>query len=328
MRYQRLALVCVGGLAVGLAAAGRVTIDRSIAADLREYEYVDVGEPFAPSTERLAQVESAGRAILPLHREKGKPARGDWLFKHPEDGQTFAVYRGSAPNRPNARRTTLYLQPWGEFDAARHELFTLTGEFLGTFYGVTVKYLERHGLEAIPESGRTLDADLGLRLHTSYVMGELRAAMPDDAVAVLAITTVDLTRGGNNSWVFGEATLSGQVGVSSLYRHGDPNLDFALSLRRTLRTSVHETGHMMGITHCAAFECGMNGSSSRKEADNQPTWFCPEDEMKVWLACGDDPAGRYERLSAFAESHGLEREARFWRQSRDAVLSLKTPEAR
>ena len=72
----------------------------------------------------------------------------------------------------------------------------------------------------------------------------------------------------------------------------------------------------------------MNGSSSRREADSQLVWFCPEDEMKVWLACGDDPTGRYERLSAFAESHGLEREARFWRQSRDAVAPLKPPLSR
>src|SRR4051794_40404406 len=100
MSGQRIALVCLGGLAVGLAAAGRVAIDRSIALELREHEYADVGEPFALSPQQLAVIESAGRLIRPLHHEKGKPARGDWLFKHPEDGQTFAAYREGAPNRP------------------------------------------------------------------------------------------------------------------------------------------------------------------------------------------------------------------------------------
>ena len=76
---------------------------------------------------------------------------------------------------------------------------------------------------------------------------------------------------------------------------------------------------MLGIWHCTHFRCGMNGANHRDEADGQPIWFCPEDEMKIWWACRVDPAERYRRLAEFAARYGLEREAEFWRTSERAV---------
>ena len=76
---------------------------------------------------------------------------------------------------------------------------------------------------------------------------------------------------------------------------------------------------MLGIRHCTRYECGMNGSNHLHEADSQPFWFCPEDEMKVWWACRLDPADRYRSLAEFASTHGLDREAEFWRASERAV---------
>ena len=121
-----------------------------------------------------------------------------------------------------------------------------------------------------------------------------------DAVAVLALTTADLWPGAAWNFVFGQAALRDRVGVWSLYRQGDPHEDFTTCLRRTLKTAVHETGHMLGIAHCTAYECGMNGSNHRAEADARPMGFCPECEMKVWWACRVDPIGRYQQLAEFA----------------------------
>ncbi len=88
-----------------------------------------------------------------------------------------------------------------------------------------------------------------------------------------------------------------------------------------MKTASHETGHMFGLKHCTHFECGMNGSNHRAEADSRPLWFCPEDEMKAWWACRVDPKRRYERLAEFADAHGLDAEAAFWRSSRAALSS-------
>jgi archaemetzincin len=95
----------------------------------------------------LQAIRAAGRAIQPLHVPKVKPRPGDWLAAHHEPGQTFDQYRATDPNRPTARRTTLYLQPLGDFDPVQSQLIAATAELLGRFYGVPVRVLDRIGLD-------------------------------------------------------------------------------------------------------------------------------------------------------------------------------------
>jgi archaemetzincin len=107
--------------------------------------------------------------------------------------------------------------------------------------------------------------------------------------------------------------------VWSLRRLGDPELEPKTFLRRMLKIAMHETGHMFGIRHCTRFDCGMNGANHQDEADGQPMWFCPEEEMKIWWGFGVEPAERYRRLAEFSATKGLEHEADFWRLSEQAV---------
>jgi archaemetzincin len=320
LRPVRPALLAV--LVLGAALLGRAAILRTIPADEEDAPPAD-----SPT---LRAIRAAGEKLRPLHRRKSPPRPGEWLDRHKEVGQTFDAYLQESPNRPNARRTTIYLQPLGDLDADQGRLVALTGELLGLFYGVPVKRLDPIGLDAIPPEARRVHPEWGDRqILSTYVLDRLRRSRPDDAVAVLALTTADLWPGQGWNFVFGQASLGDRVGVWSLYRLGDPRKDFTTALRRTLKTAVHETGHMLGIRHCTAYECGMNGSNHQAEADGRPLGFCPECEMKVWWACRLDPAARDRRLAAFAESHGLDREARAWRAEatalRDPPISRPVP---
>jgi archaemetzincin len=109
--------------------------------------------------------------------------------------------------------------------------------------------------------------------------------------------------------VFGEASLDGRVGVWSIARFGDPDESQAAyrqCLRRTVAVALHETGHMLGILHCTAYECGMNGANHLRESDAQPLDFCPECTAKVLWTCRTLSAERFARLASLAESYGLE----------------------
>jgi archaemetzincin len=158
---------------------------------------------------------------------------------------------------------------------------------------------------------------------TRYVLEALlKPRRPDDALALLALTTSDLWPGGGWNFVFGEASLRERVGVWSLYRYGDPEeseATYRLCLRRTLKVAVHETGHMLGLLHCTAYECGMNGSNHLAEMDARPMAFCPECTAKVWWACSVEPSAWLESLARFAREQGLADEEAFWMQSRDAL---------
>ena len=116
--------------------------------------------------------------------------------------------------------------------------------------------------------------------------------------------------------------MSERVGVWSLFRNGDSDGDEAetkLCLLRTLKTAVHETGHMLGIPHCIAYSCCMNGSNHRDESDKKTLEFCPECQAKIWWTCRVDPVKRYRGLIEFADENGLDAEADFWRELESAL---------
>lgn len=244
---------------------------------------------------------------------------------HPEErGQTFAQYRTEHPQKLTARLTTLYVQPLGDFTAPQDEIVALTRDFLGRFYGVPVKQLDPLAADAIPDAARRVHPTWGdAQILSTHVLDQvLRPRRPDDALAVLGLTGSDLWPGEGWNFVFGQASLSQRVGVWSLYRYGDPaesNNARLLCLRRTLKVATHETGHMLGIPHCTAYECGMNGSNSLPETDAGPLTFCPECAAKVWWATDQQPAGWYAALVEFGERQRLTEEAEFWRQSRAAL---------
>jgi archaemetzincin len=273
---------------------------------------------------RRAAIHALGDRVRPLHRTKEKPRPGDWLAKHIESGQSFDAYLDESPVRADERRTTLYVQPLGRLDAGGEKLLRLTADMLGRFYGLPVKTLALLPPGTIPERARRTRAETGeTQILTGFVLDLLKTRRPDDAVAVIALTDFDLWPGEGWNFVFGQASLRDRVGVWSFHRFGDPNEEFPVCLQRTLATALHETGHMLSIRHCIAYECGMNGSNNLRESDRRPMAFCPECEMKVWWAGGVDPRARYTRLADFANRNGLKGEEDFWTRSLEALAESR-----
>jgi archaemetzincin len=275
--------------------------------------------------DRLTAIQSAGAAIAPLHDPIQPPRKGDWLYEYDEPGQTFQEYRESDPVLPTYDRTTLYVQPLGDFEPAHAAAIIATADLLGRFYSVPVRVLDRMDSKVVPQWARRRNPISGdEQVLTRFVLNLLARNKPADAVAVLALTTSDLWPGKGWNFLFGQASFREGVGVWSLHRMGDPGLEPRTFLRRTLKIAVHETGHMFGIRHCTRFDCGMNGANHQNEADSHPIWFCPEEEMKIWWGLGVEPATRYRQLAEFSETHRLEHEAAFWELSERAVRKTGT----
>ena len=136
---------------------------------------VEAMSSYLPASPELDTIRTAGQAVRALHALKVPPRPGDWLEQHREPGQTFDDYRASDPNRATVERTTIYLQPFGEFDAAQSRLIAATADLLGRFYGVPVKTLDRIGLDAIPDSAHRIHPTWGdHQILTSCVLDLLR----------------------------------------------------------------------------------------------------------------------------------------------------------
>ncbi len=273
-------------------------------------------------SEVISAIQKAGSAIAPLHAPILTPGPGDWLSCYDEPGQTFLEYLASDPPLPTHDRTTLYVQPFGSFRPDHETTVAATADVLGRFYGVPIRMLDPMDANTVPAWARRRNPHFGQeQLLTRFILELLIQNKPTDAVAVLALTTSDLWPGNGWNFMFGQASFDEAVGVWSLHRMGDAGtIGF---LRRTIQIAIHETGHMFGIRHCTDYHCGMNGVNSLEEADKHPVWFCPEEEMKIWYGFGLDPEKRYRDLSEFAEEHGLDREAAFWRLSEQAVRTLR-----
>ncbi|HEX3999985.1 MAG TPA: archaemetzincin [Pirellulales bacterium] len=278
----------------------------------------------APATGNIATIRDTIEKVKPLFKVKAAPQPGDWLEKQHEPGQTFEQYIRSNPNRPTAARTTIYVQPIGAFGEKEKKLLDATVDLLGRIYNLPVKTLDPIALDAIPAKARRINsATHKEQLLTEYILGELLPPRrPANAVALLALTTSDLWPGQGWNYVFGQASLTERVGVWSSARYGDPNAGdeaYRRCLMRMCKVATHETGHMFGIEHCTAYECGMNGSNSLAETDRSPLAFCPECSAKIWWACNAIPEKWYGSLAIFAEQHAMKDEAALWRKCQRAM---------
>jgi archaemetzincin len=278
----------------------------------------------AGGNDRAAAIKRAMERLRPLHTKLGEPKPGEWLYHHDEPGQTFQEYLAADPVGPTKGRKAVYIQPLGEFSPAQRKVVDLTAEFIGLYYNLPVTVKEALPLSVIPADARRTHPTWGVKqILSTYVLRKvLRPRLPDDAVASLAFTASDLWPGEGWNFVFGQASLRNRVGVWSIHRNGDPEAgaaEFRLCLLRTMKTGVHELGHMFSMRHCTAYECVMCGSNHRAEADRRPLAACPECAAKVWWVTGADPAERYRKLAAFCKTHGLAQQAAVYEKAFRAV---------
>ena len=286
-----------------------------------------------PRSTRYQELTKIQQSLRPLHTKLRTPQPGEWLAENEESGQTFKQYLNGQPNRLEANRRALYIQPIGVFDRKQEEIIKLSAEFMGLYFSCPVKVLETMADSNIPKQARRVHPSWGVpQILTDYVLNKvLKPALPEDAFAMIAFTSSDLWPGKGWNFVFGQASLRDRVGVWSIYRNGDPNLseaDFQLCLLRTLKTATHETGHMFSIQHCIQYECNMCGSNHREESDAKPVYLCPECMAKVLWSTDADAKQRYEKLADFCRRNSLKKEAEFYQRSLDALAaaeSVNTP---
>lgn len=255
--------------------------------------------------------------LRPLAQPLPRPRPGDWLAEHPEPEQTFAEYMDSRPIRKSDQLHTIYFCLAGDFSEAQQRIVNLTQEYLGVFFDCSVVVSRHIPLESIPAQAKRRHPTWGdQQLLTSFLLREvLEPVRPADALAYLALTASDLWPGSGWNFVFGQADLQQRTGVWSLYRNGDPVQEFRLCLRRTLSTASHETSHILGTTHCTAFQCLMNGSNHQEEKDRRPLHLCPICLRKLCWNLQVEPVPYLEKISDFCQRSAFDDEADWYKRA-------------
>jgi archaemetzincin len=262
--------------------------------------------------------------LRPLAIPLAKAEPGDWLAEHKEDGQTFAAYLRAKPVRKSAQQGTIYICLLGDFSPEQNKILETTQKYLEIFYQVPVKVHKEVAVMDVPARARRIHPTWGgEQILSTYVLDEvLKPDRPDDALAYLAFTSSDLYPDPAWNFVFGQASLRERTGVWSIHRNGDPakgEKAYQLCLRRTLHTASHETGHILTIQHCTAFDCNMNGVNSQDEGDRKPLTMCPVCLRKVCWNLQVDPIKYLGELESFCRENKLATEAD-WYHDAAAVL--------
>lgn len=234
------------------------------------------------------------------------PEPSDWLAVHPESGQTFNEFIQGNPNKPDAIRSKIYLQPLGDFRRKRSPSLKTIKEYAAAYFMMDVKVLPILAVEGDMFTTRSNPLTRNRQILTVDVLDLLQRRLASDAFCLLAITMEDLYPHPAWNFVFGQASSRERVGVLSFARYdpafyGEARGDNyqEILLRRSCKVLVHETGHMFSLQHCIFFRCVMNGSNHLQESDSRPLALCPVCLRKLQLNIGFDYMNRYQKLLRF-----------------------------
>ena len=122
------------------------------------------------------------------------------------------------------------------------------------------------------------------QLFFNTLVSKVVGATPQAEGLRLIITDYDLYKT-SHQFVFGDASEEHRVAAVSLHRlrsdfYGEPS-DPNLLFQRTLKESVHDLGHALGLKHCFNPRCAMYFSNSIFESDNKLSHFCDNCEKKA-----------------------------------------------
>jgi archaemetzincin len=252
----------------------------------------------------------------------GETKDGDWLQQHSESGQTFEQYLAKKPVTVSDDQNVIYLQPIGKFTQEQQKVMDLNTEYISTFFGLKTVVLEPIEDDEIPKENKRIRFETE-QLDAGYIIDEvLKDEMPNDGIVMMALTAKDLYPRPDWNFVFGMASYSKRVGVTSIYRFSETELtseNYFRCLSRLIKTSTHEIGHMFTIAHCKHASCLMNGSNHMVELDSRPNALCSVCLAKLSWNLNFENVKRLEKLISFCKKHELDSDALVLQKQLEAI---------
>lgn len=238
--------------------------------------------------------------IEKLQKPLPKPRPNDWLSLHYEEGQTFDAYR-NFKNPLKTEQRIIYLKQIGNFDEDEERIFLWVKKYLELFFQTQVGILNQQNLDSIPSQYQR-ERFGHIQVMTPHIFSFLPNSTQENELAYLALTNVDIYPNNSMNFVFGQADYSTRIGATSMFQLKvvkNDSINVLQSAIKIAKTASHEIGHMLGINHCTAFACLMNGANNNEEADRQPMHFCSECSAKLIWYLDLDFAKRSKELQSF-----------------------------
>ncbi len=267
----------------------------------------------------LADAKRTIELLEPLHEHKKPPQPGEWLDvygkKKEEQGQTFEEYvRGS--KRTIEQYSKLYLLPLGTFSEVEQKLIDLVVEGMTCFFGLPTIQLKADPLTKLPASAERIGG-AGPASDSEHLSNRQDTSSQKTcgcSSVARANEHRSLARRGVELCVWPGIARHARRrlvlrALRQLGRHGSRTATLFSSFAES---RVARDGPHVWHSHCAAYECGMNGSNSLPESDRQVLEFCPECQAKIWWTNDYTPKKRCAAMLEYCKKAGLVEEAKYY----------------
>jgi archaemetzincin len=251
------------------------------------------------------------------------PAEGEWLYSHKEKGQSFDQFLKSKHVVPNQNENVIYIKPIGNFTTLQTKQIELTREYLAIYFQLKTKILPTSSNDIIPKEARRIGNESQEQFLAGYLLDSiLKKEKPANKIALMGLTEVDLYPKPEWNFVFGLASYTQKIGVSSIYRLQNEKLtdaNFNLCLSRLLKICSHEIGHMFGLHHCIEVNCVMNGTNSLAETDTKLIRLCSVCQRKLNSSIKYDNKKRLIELEKYFQSNNLDAEFKLMKKDLEDI---------
>ncbi|KAF2516555.1 Zn-dependent protease [Flavobacterium foetidum] len=251
------------------------------------------------------------------------PAPGEWLYGRKEKGQDFETFLKTKHIVPNENSNIIYIKPIGDFTELQTRQIELTRAYLEIFFQLETKVLENTSNDVIPKHARRIGQEGQEQFLAGYILDSLlKKEKPRNRIALMALTEKDLFPKPEWNFVFGLASYTQKIGVSSIYRLQDRKLteaNFNLCLSRLLKICSHEIGHMFGLRHCVKVNCAMNGTNSLEETDTKVIRLCSVCQQKLNSSIKYDNKKRLVELGEFFKNNNLKTEFELMKKDLESI---------
>eukprot|EP01022_Parablepharisma_sp_SALTPOND_P029312 TRINITY_DN73105_c0_g1_i1.p1 TRINITY_DN73105_c0_g1~~TRINITY_DN73105_c0_g1_i1.p1 ORF type:complete len:309 (+),score=15.86 TRINITY_DN73105_c0_g1_i1:147-1073(+) len=203
--------------------------------------------------------------------------------------------------------------------AAKECLIHLPAESSG--YTIKLHYKKRGIGRVRANFPQVTKKDLVVELDAGDVIGAVSHYREPEAYTVIGITSHNIYNPFHKDDIIMGFARGNKGCVISIPECFDTRIRRTENSNKTalfemIKTAAHETGHTMGMGHCAMYHCIMN-SQYVKESPNSPVYFCPICVQKVHNAIGFDHVKRWEDLLSFYKINKMQKAALWVRKRTD-----------
>lgn len=227
--------------------------------------------------------------------------------------KSLVEYANSDPNRPTGDQRVIYIMPLGYMSTEVEDALRMEEKYLEIFFQLEVEIMNRIPFddltnEQVVTRSRSeyiyggkydkeeIPVNVSEQIETNSLLDHYVVPnMPEDAVAVLAVTDHDIYSPKYN-FLFGSSRSAKHAGVISTHRLREDPRHEKYNIRKVMSKQI---ANLFSISNVKDYVCLMKFANSVYELQEKPMYLSPRVLEKLKVSIGFDHDKRFMQLRNF-----------------------------